>query len=266
MSLRGPPYAEAHASTREKADGPERPPLSLERAHVINLAARPERWAYLQRHIHHDLQWDLPLHRFDAIDTRAWSTESAPTRQSPFAPYVHPSALPVIAQNFRTEHRQFTAGAVGCALSHIALWNLLRCHNDWQTLLVFEDDIVWWPEKRLTLEKLTAMLRTIPNDWDLLSLGHIPREIIAHHDTHVHLGFITGMFSYVVHRSGLEKMMRNLFPMQHQIDTVLSHKVEQEGLRIYGVRDNLFDQLWRREPGFGTDCQNDIRGTPSRHY
>lgn len=96
--------------------------MRLTQAHVINLAARPERYAHFCRHVQQELGWPLTLHRFDAIDTRGWTTEVSSDGRGSFVPYVSPEALPVIAQNFRSEHWQLSRGAVGCALSHVALW------------------------------------------------------------------------------------------------------------------------------------------------
>lgn len=245
---------------------PARAPVRLREAHVINLAARPERWAHFRHHVQEELGWPLRLHRFDAIDTRTWTTEVTGDGRGSFVPYVAPAALPTIAQNFRTEHQQLSRGAVGCALSHISLWNWLRNHKEAQTLLVFEDDAAWWPAEKMPLSALEALVQAIPNDWDLLTLGCIPREVIAEHEGYVHLGFFHQLHAYVLHRDGAEKLCGQLFPLEQQIDTVVSGRVKTAGLVCYGLRPNLFDQMWRRSPDFGTDCQTRMVGTPSRAY
>lgn len=243
-----------------------RPPVRLQEAHVINLAARPERWAHFRRHVHEELGWPMRLHRFDAIDTRAWTLEATGDGQGSFVPYVASSALPPVAQDYRTEHHQLSRGAVGCALSHISLWNWLRNHRDAQTVLVFEDDAAWWPAEKMTLPALEALVQSIPNDWDLLTLGCIPREVIGEHVGYLHLGFFHQLHAYVLHRDGAEKLCRQLFPLEKQIDSVVSERVKAANLVCYGLWPNLFDQMWRRSHDFGTDCQSRMVGTPGRSY
>ena len=245
---------------------PVRPRLRLTHAHVINLAARPERYAHFCRHVQQDLRWPLTLHRFDAIDTRDWTTEESTDLRGSFVPYVTPAALPVIAQNFRTEHRQLSRGAVGCALSHVALWNLLRSHKTWDAMLIFEDDAVWWPAQKIDLAQLEDVIARVPENWDLLTLGCIPREVKQEHPGFLRLNFFHQLHAYIVRKSGVEKLCRDLFPLEEQIDSVVSRKIQQQDLACYAVWPNLFDQMWRRGPGFETDCQTAMVGTPSRHY
>ena len=62
---------------------------------------------------------------------------------------------------------KITAGEMGCSLSHI---NILKSmvENNWQRILVLEDDAVFIPNVQ---EYFEANLAAIPTEWDMLYLG-----------------------------------------------------------------------------------------------
>lgn len=60
----------------------------------------------------------------------------------------------------------YTRGAVGCALSHLALWK--RAIDSSQPLTICEDDAVFNHYFRARAE---ALVRTLPPDWDLVLWG-----------------------------------------------------------------------------------------------
>lgn len=241
-------------------------PLQLTEAHVINLASRRERLEHFCGQVHGVLQWPLVLHRFDAIDTRAWATHATCDGRATFVPYVTPAALPVIAKGLRQEHRELSRGAVGCALSHAALWQRLCADEAAQMMLIFEDDASWAPRTLMSLETLTNLIRRVPDDWDLLTLGCIPRKVISAHDGCLKLKFFHQLHAYVVRRRGAQILCHNLLPLGAQIDTVVSEKVQSDGLVVYGIWPNLFEQAWQRDPRFASDCQTPLFVAPQRPY
>lgn len=75
--------------------------------------------------------------------------------------------------------RQFypplNAGEIACALSHRHIYQAML-DNNWQHVLVFEDDVVP-DEKNLSL--LPAALSELPADWDLFYLGYLKNDKIS---------------------------------------------------------------------------------------
>lgn len=117
---------------------------------VVNLDARPDRWASTQALLAGVVPADK-LHRLPATAGVALPGYAAP-------PW------------FRGRRRDKTwAGRAGCALSHRAAVEHASAQG-WRTLLVLEDDLDLSPDFDAVLASLSdALQRT---DWDVCYLGH----------------------------------------------------------------------------------------------
>lgn len=116
-----------------------------------------------------------------------------------------------------------TPGAVGCALSHLNLWNSVQTHKN---LVVFEDDIKLCDNFKSRLHEL---FKEVPDDWELLYLGsHIKPKILeeSKRPYFVPVGKqVNGTGSYVVNKAGAEKLRKICFPLnENQIDTIMYNK------------------------------------------
>ena len=63
-----------------------------------------------------------------------------------------------------SEDCPYSSGALGCALSHVALWK--KAANEELTLTIFEDDVVC---SLHFAEETARLLSTLPEDWDLIN-------------------------------------------------------------------------------------------------
>lgn len=116
------------------------------RIHLINLDRSTDRLAEFRRRNAH-----LPdVERFTAVDGKAQDAASLVARGlfEPGVPEV------------------YGPGAVGAALSHLALWTKAVEHNE--TLTVCEDDAVFNHAFVATAERVIAAL---PSDWDFILWG-----------------------------------------------------------------------------------------------
>ncbi|MFO1061421.1 MAG: glycosyltransferase family 2 protein [Dongiaceae bacterium] len=117
--------------------------------YVVNLDRSAARLAaFRERNAH------LRLTRFPAVDGRD----------------VDRAAL--IADGTITADLDYTPGALGCALSHVALWRKAVAENT--AITIFEDDAL------ATLgfdEKSRAVLATLPQDWDVIHWGYHYRPL-----------------------------------------------------------------------------------------
>lgn len=107
------------------------------------------------------------LHRFyDSFDTH---NIQRPTRLKAVDAKSKKNK-PVINKILSSDHTyiKFPTEAA-CALSH---WSILTkaLKEDWDWIVVFEDDVVLCPFTKSLLE------RNIPEDWDILYLGHCPNH------------------------------------------------------------------------------------------
>jgi GR25 family glycosyltransferase involved in LPS biosynthesis len=129
-----------------------------------------------------------------------------------------------------------TPGAVGCALSHLNLWNSVQTHKN---LVIFEDDIILCDNFKSRLHEL---FKEVPDDWELLYLGsHIKPKLLQENSVpyFVPVGKqVNGTGSYVINKTGAEKLRRLCFPLnENQIDTVMYNKFKQ--LKVYHANPPL---------------------------
>ncbi len=62
----------------------------------------------------------------------------------------------------------YSAGALGCAMSHIRLWEKAVAEN--RSLTVFEDDVV---TSRAFIQQTRDVVALLPHNWDLIQWGYI---------------------------------------------------------------------------------------------
>jgi glycosyl transferase family 25 len=191
---------------------------------------------------------------FDAVDTRE-------DRWRAYTGYLTEKGLLTLTKTVKTrvrlDHSELTPGAVGCFLSHLALWEKLigtdRVH------LVLEDD-------SMPISSFGKELRTI--------LEHFPRDadifLMSHQSTNTvpvaHLPYPCSVLSressfflmncYLISPSGIRKILRYFHHVkksrfEEQVDSFLSAMVREGVLRIY-VSDK---QLCPQDNSFPTTIQ-----------
>ena len=70
----------------------------------------------------------------------------------------------LIASGYATSDCPYTPGAVGCAMSHIRLWEMAAAQDC--SITIFEDDIAVSHQFE---KKACEVLLNVPPDWDLIS-------------------------------------------------------------------------------------------------
>ena len=195
--------------------------------YVINLDRAKRRWDRLVPQLEIT---GLSYTRFNAIDGRLLEKRDS----------VHPACWSMC-----------TPGAMGVALSHIAVWKL--CAEQGGSTLILEDDANLCPGFR---EKLDDAVARAPEDTDILLVGYqraiwhptfsvYPTSKVKTRDSPEGLVNITafyGMHAYVITRKGAAKLV-DMRPT-YQIDIQLSHMPD---VVVYGTRDQL---AWQEgDPG-----------------
>jgi hypothetical protein len=148
-------------------------------------------------------------------------------------------------RRFRASNCDLTPGAIGCALSHVAVCQLgLREGHD--SILIFEDDALI--EADFGARFATAHDALPPGDWDILLLGwHDKGGSSATTSSELkRVGNFYNAHAYEISREGMRKLVApgSIVPICEHYDVALSHlavSAAKCAMRIYGVtRVNMF--------------------------
>lgn len=133
-----------------------------------------------------------------------------------------------------------TPSMIGCAMSHLKLWQLIY-DLEYEKVLIFEDDIKAQYDKETTYDTIKNMMNKLPNDWDILFLGCFFCNDSALKPTLSHLkGFHGGMHSYVVSKRGVKKLLEHNTKIFYHIDFQLL--ITSPNLNKYYINPQLFVQ------------------------
>ena len=126
-------------------------------------------------------------------------------------------------------------GAVGCALSHISLWQHMVA-TGMPIMFVCEDDIefkdFFLTKKRSFTQELNSILSTFHTDFDVLNLNalFIPNPIqfatktvqSKHKDVVFVHGFAGRCQGYLITQHGARFLLQNAFPLLHIVDAYMT--------------------------------------------
>ena len=185
----------------------------------INLDKRQDRWERMA--IQPEIKRIPNLKRFSAVEGAAINIDTD-ARISTLCRFN-------IKNHTRRSHDLLdSAGGVGCALSHITLWqNLVKSHEN--VFLVVEDDLVLqsgdWSRVRRLYEQNTWLQDS--TKWDIWSIGNLrcragpnnpyPNEG-KKEDKWLECKEFVGFNSYFISKTGAQKLLKECFPIQHHID------------------------------------------------
>lgn len=180
---------------------------------VINLDGSTERWGKMMGH----LEGAVPpekIHRIPAV------------RGTELPGYL---SLPWFTS--RTGDRARTcAGAAGCVLSHARALEYALAHEDWQIVLILEDDA------RLNVERLQRMTPQLQGflsgpEWELLYVGYHGEPLYAGELDRQQDFFniyrcsgVLGTFSMLLHRRAWQKILERLPESRHVWTWIAQYK------------------------------------------
>jgi GR25 family glycosyltransferase involved in LPS biosynthesis len=197
---------------------------------IINLLNRPIKKQYM---IDQLTSCNLNYNVFEAVDGTKLSIDSLLdnniTDQSKSMIYMK---------------RPMRRGEVGCALSHIFIWNGLLSDDKYKYYLIFEDDAIIPDDFK---DKLEVILKDVEGkDWDILYLndnchGHFKKQCDGddYSDTTI-LPFRAGygLYGYIINKKFADKCINNLhkdgipsiFPLYMPVDDYLDFKSRSKTL------------------------------------
>lgn len=166
---------------------------------------------------------------------------------------------------------EMNTGEIACSLSHCNIYEAI-IHNNWQRVLILEDDVV--PDFN-TLPGLESALQQLPAHWELCYLGYLKNERITTglrikkiwysimrtlglskltYRQIRHLapepftgslwkaGFHDCTHAYAVSIEGAKKLLKAQTPVKYRADNLLTALVLDEQINGYAVKQNFFNQ------------------------
>ena len=203
----------------------------LPKIYCISLESAADRRSFVQQQA---LKYGLDVTIIDAIDGRKLEL------------------MPKFSTNLELEDKdaRLSQGAIGCALSHFSLWNLISCDvND--ECIILEDDAVLCEDFH---DRFKVIYEQLPHDWEFVYLGWInycPKkdlDIISVTPDLCKFASINdkamrlATHAYMIKKSVVSKMKFAVFPLDNHIDLTLTHRV-LEHINYYVVKCSIVDQM-----------------------
>jgi len=204
---------------------------------VINLERRKDRLEKFYLHFPIVESWECD--RFDAIDGKSLKVDG--------------EFLPGIKYLFRNNDFYSREGVIGCAMSHIKLWQKLVADQENESYIIYEDDAEFASNYAW---KLYSMLQKITFGWDMLFLGHLVLyeeqknhrmendelpdwEMMSNYIIPKRTSWV-GTASYIISKMGAQKLLDYIEKngVGHGIDYLIQLRFP-DLLRAYGARPML---------------------------
>jgi GR25 family glycosyltransferase involved in LPS biosynthesis len=212
----------------------------------ITLERRNDRWKRFQDQSGID---SLDLKRFLGVDGKTIDLKTDQRVTTLTKRNIHTKS--------RRSHEELDSiGGVGCALSHIAVWQWLVDSNH-DMVLVFEDDAVV-PPNFVTRANQCIQESTIlkdPKKWDLWLLGGIWDDLtkIPGEETAFRIGSYVLFHAYVITKRAARMFLKDVYPIHAHIDIWVSIYSYLNDVRIVGCKKLML----RQNDKVKTDIQSD---------
>lgn len=190
--------------------------------YIINLDKRIDRWNITSKLLFNKGYTNLK--KYKAVEGNRIPKDSLYN-------IVSNEAIDPIIKGYRTEHHELSIGAVGCYLSHINVWELGNEINNYNYVIIFEDDT--YPI--LNSDELQVILNDLPQDWDLCILGGTYNRNNIINNNFCKINRFFGLYAYIINKKCINYLLKNAFPVKQQIDSWLSDLSIQNKINIYGM-------------------------------
>ena len=180
----------------------------------------------------------LNVKRFVGVDGKTLDI-SADKRVSTF------TKRNIFTKSRRSHEELDSAGGVGCALSHIAVWQWLA-DSDQEMALILEDDAVIPPDfvDRANQCIQQSMILKDPKKWDMWLLGGTWDDLskIPGETTTFRIGSYVLFHAYVITKRMAKKLLQDVYPIQGHIDVWVSVYSFLNDQRIVGCQNLMLKQ------------------------
>jgi glycosyl transferase family 25 len=164
---------------------------------------------------------------------------------------------------FKQIGREMHPNEIGCALSHIGIWEMLA-RNRYERALIMEDDAIIEPE----FPDLLSSLDWVPPDADVVNLSwHMANPTLrtpltAGRDICRFDRPVMGTGSYIIGQRGVRNLLRHAYPVRMPVDSLMGD--ERRAGTIYGVNPPVIGWNPRLESDIWIDSTLESFGESSR--
>jgi GR25 family glycosyltransferase involved in LPS biosynthesis/GT2 family glycosyltransferase len=203
--------------------------------YVVNLEHRKDRWSNF---VNNAIPYELKYERYNAVN----GYELVPTRE--------------LEQLFDNCDYNFRRGMIGCALSHLHIWEIVSKQD--KPFIIFEDDVTFSSEFNNNLPKI------FENNFDVCFIGHHSTKNIDEYGFSIlkfnarnSLSFsLGGTFGYIITPDGAKKMLDFIqeVGMINGIDTMMQKSADVLNIK-YCIPSIVFSSCIQHDPNSDTDIQ-----------
>ena len=142
-----------------------------------------------------------------------------------------------ITKNRNITKSDLTFGEIGCALSHLKIYQEI-IDNNYKKVLILEDDIFVKVENS---EKFISVFSELPDDWDLLYLGYLDNNLVMKFKTKLMINIIIPLLNMLGFNRYSADEFRRMYPKTYSenLDISGSHY----GTHAYAVTDRAAKKI-----------------------
>jgi len=210
---------------------------------VINLDKNTDRLKHFMDSYQKSDIKDIPIERFNAINGKEVDLKKYVTTRA------YDQIMSAETNGYRLRHYELTRGAVGCFLSHTALYKKLLDDPDHEYYFIFEDDSYIPPS---VIKPIQFYMENAPSDWDMMLFGVI-REVLEPKNSatfqteswakyYDKVKIWWGLFGYAINKKGAKRFLDELTEekrIDKQIDSMMSMMVKDKQLVVYSTGVHL---------------------------
>jgi len=207
---------------------------------IITLMTEEERISWVKSHTIPQISDIEHTTIFSAIDGRKMTSPEIQW-------WVQNNYLANNYQNNPSEGIPFRQGQIGCALSHIRLWeHILKIGLP--MVCIIEDDAKFMTAN--APQQIRQIIQELPEDWDHCNLYHHPKFTL--NDPNLHITDkqlimksvpMWGTVGYLISQRGIKKLLRYTKPIFNTIDEMIKHLITKSLIKSYTIRTPIIDTI-----------------------
>jgi len=191
--------------------------MQIANIHVINMDGSTDRMKSIEDQCRRE---NISFTRFPAINGRNLALDDIEGR--------------IATNSYMYKNLERNRGEIGCAFSHMDLWQQFNS-SQLSMMIVVEDDVIFCDKFN---QKINKYLAKAPIDWDVIYLGgsNIRGTHVANNNLFIRpkLGIKgnLGTYAMLINKGGCAKLIKHTTPLRKSIDHQLKEEFNKS-LKVY---------------------------------